>query len=105
MPTEIKLLFRPDVLRPRLAAYSLPPTVAAVRPRLVNWSSLLNSPGGGGMKETELLPDFIRDVFVDLLGYLLPASGGPVYTLRREAIIQVDGKWADAALGRFTVAG
>jgi hypothetical protein len=56
------------------------------------------------MKETELLGDFINDVFGDLLGYAGPASGSPVYTLKRESLVQVDGKFADAALGRFIVA-
>ncbi len=53
------------------------------------------------MKETELLPDFLRDVFGALLGYTGPADGGDLYTLKREALVQVDGKYADAALGRF----
>ena len=57
------------------------------------------------MKETELLADFIRDIFSDLLGYTGPASGLPVYTLKREALVEVDGKFADAALGRFPTAG
>ena len=56
------------------------------------------------MKKTELLADFLRDVFGDLLGYVGPASGLPVYTLKRESLVQVDGKFADAALGRFTQA-
>src|SRR5258708_27004085 len=56
------------------------------------------------MKETELLGDFLRDVFGDLLGYIGPASGSAVYTLKRESLVQVDSKFADAALGRFTLA-
>jgi hypothetical protein len=43
-------------------------------------------------------------VFGDLLGYVGPASGLPVYILKRESLVQVDGKFADAALGRFTLA-
>jgi hypothetical protein len=39
------------------------------------------------MKETELLGDFIRDVFGDLLGYAGPASGSAVYTLKRESLV------------------
>ncbi len=57
------------------------------------------------MKETELLPDFLRDVFGELLGYTGPAAGGDLYTLKREALVQVDGKYADAALGRFGPGG
>src|SRR5207244_225166 len=36
--------------------------------------------------------------------YAGPASGSPIYTLKRESLVQVDGKFADAALGRFTLA-
>src|SRR5258708_18809170 len=56
------------------------------------------------MKETELLGNFIRDVFGDMLAYVGLASGAPVCTLKRDSLVQVDGKFADAALGRFTLA-
>ncbi len=57
------------------------------------------------MKETELLGDFIADVFGQILGYTGPAGATDRYTLKREATVQVDGKFADAALGRFSTAG
>jgi type I restriction-modification system DNA methylase subunit len=104
MPTEAKPLFRLDALRTKLAAFVLPSTSASVQPRLGNWTDLLSSKAAEKMKETELLADFIRDVFGDLLGYVGPASGSGVYTLKRESLVQVDGKFADAALGRFTLA-
>ena len=44
-------------------------------------------------------------MFADLLGFIGPASGLPVYTLKRESLIQVDGKFADAGLGRFPLDG
>jgi hypothetical protein len=66
---------------------------------------LLASGQADAMKETELLADFLHDIFSDLLGYTGPASGLPVYTLKREALVEVDGKFADAALGRFPTAG
>jgi hypothetical protein len=66
---------------------------------------LLASGQADAMKETELLADFLHDIFSDLLGYTGPASGLPVYTLKREALLEVDGKFADAALGRFPTAG
>src|SRR2546421_1643854 len=104
MPTDAKPLFRLDALRNRLAAFNLPTTSVSVRPKLGHWTELLASKAAERMKETELLGDFIRDVFGDLLGYVGPASGSPVYTLKRESLVQVDGKFADAALGRFTLA-
>ena len=53
------------------------------------------------LNEKELLPDFLTDFFVDLLGYTRPADGGQRYTLSREKHVQVDGKYADAVLGDF----
>ncbi|MBL8793748.1 MAG: hypothetical protein JNM56_07580 [Planctomycetia bacterium] len=100
MPLEAKPLFRPDVLRPHLAAFELPPRVADCRQELADWATLLGSPDADKKKEKELLPDFLTDFFYHLLGYTGPASG-PVYTMSREQHVVVDGKFADAALGRF----
>jgi len=104
LPVEAKPLFRPDALRTKLAAFVLPTAAATARQKLTNWTDLLSTKAAEKMKETELLGDFIRDVFVDLLGYVGPASGLPLYTLKRESLVQVDGKFADAALGRFPLA-
>jgi methylase of polypeptide subunit release factors len=104
MPADAKPLFRLDALRAKMSLYSMPSAVASARPKLGNWTDLLASKAAEKMKETELLGDFIRDVFGDLLGYDSPASGKPVYTIKRESLVQVDGKFADAALGRFTLA-
>ena len=99
MPIDAKPLFRPDAVRPKLAGFVLPAAADAAIAKLANWSNLLGSKQAEGMKETELLADFIRDVFVDLLGDVpLPAAS---YTLKREALIKVDGKFADAGFGRF----
>jgi hypothetical protein len=99
MPADVKPLFRPDALRPKLAEFNVTPAAVAARPKLAEWVKLLASDAGKKRKETELLADFLRDVFVELLGYTPPPS--EAYTLKREALVQVDGKFADAALGRF----
>src|SRR5829696_9824113 len=99
MPTPVKPLFRPEALRPKLAAFTPPPVAVAGRVKL------LASPKAAKMKETELLPDFIRDVFGGILGYTGPAEGAADYTIKRESLVEVDGKFADAALGRFSTAG
>jgi hypothetical protein len=101
MPTTAKPLFRAEALRPKLAAFTVPPAAAAGRAQLVNWANLLGSPPGEGKKETELLAEFITDVFSRVLGYTGPATAAAYYTLKREATVEVDGKFADAALGRF----
>jgi len=104
MPIAAKPLFRPEALRPKLSAFTVPPAAVAARPKLANWAKLLGSKKAEGMKETELLGAFIGDVFIDLLGYTGPADGAKRYTLKREATVEVDGKFADAALGRFSLA-
>ena len=101
MPVEAKPLFRPDVLRAHLAAFSLPAHVDAFRPKLVHWADLLSSGKANAFKEQELLPDFLTDYFCELLGYTRPADGGPRYTISREKHVEVDGKYADAVLGDF----
>jgi hypothetical protein len=50
---------------------------------------------------SSLLPDFLNDIFCDLLGYTRPAGSGDTFTLSREKHVEVDGKFADAVLGRF----
>jgi methylase of polypeptide subunit release factors len=105
MPTAAKPLFRPEALRPKLSAFTVPSAAAAARIKLTHWAKLLGTKQAEAMKETELLADFITEVFGQLLGYTGPAGGAERYTLKREATVQVDGKFADAALGRFSTAG
>jgi hypothetical protein len=99
MATEIKPLFRPDAIRPKLTGFVVSARVESASSKLLNWSNLLGSKRAEQMKETELLADFIRDVFADLLGYVPPPAAP--YTLKREALVKVDGKFADAAFGVF----
>ncbi len=99
MPADVKPLFRPDALRPKLAGFAVPPAAVAARPKLAVWVKLLASDASRQHKETELLPNFITDVFEAILGYV-PVPQTP-YTIKRESLIEVDGKFADAALGRF----
>jgi len=101
VPSEAKPLFRPEALRPRLAGFSLPPRVDALRPKLTHWAALLGAESGDAFRERELLPDFLTDIFLGILGYTGPAAGSPSYTLSREQHVEVDGKYADAVLGQF----
>jgi hypothetical protein len=101
MPVESVPLFRPEILRPRLAAFEMPANGGDTRDRLQGWVRLLDSTGME-QKETELLPDFLTDVFQRILGYRGPAEGaGAGYTISREKLVEVDGKFADAVLGTF----
>ncbi|HET6572312.1 MAG TPA: hypothetical protein VFG68_01830, partial [Fimbriiglobus sp.] len=99
MPAVEKPLFRPDAVRPKLPGFALPPAAVASRPTLAQWSQRLKAGQLDKHKETELLPGFLTDVFEGLLGYVRPPT--EPYTLKREALVQVDGKFADAALGWF----
>jgi hypothetical protein len=105
MPSEAKPLFRADALRPKLVGFGLPAGIGEARTKLGGWVTMLANKQADKMKETELLADFITDVFLSLLGFTGPASGGQTYTLKREALVKVGGKQADAALGRFAIGG
>jgi hypothetical protein len=101
VPLDAKPLFRPDVLRTHLGAFSLSERVEAVAPKLKHWAELLSTRRADSFKEQEILPDFLTDYFCDLLGYSRPADGQPRYTISREKHVEVDGKFADAVLGDF----
>ncbi len=101
MPVEAKPLFRPEVLRPLLAAFRLPEQVAASRPRLGRWAELLATGKADAFKEKELLPDFLSDVVRGLLGYTRAVDDPHRYTVSWEKHVVVDGKFADAVLGDF----
>ncbi|MAC52274.1 MAG: type I restriction endonuclease subunit M [Gimesia sp.] len=101
MPVEAKPLFRPDVLRPYIDQFQLPERVENLRPKLNDWAELISSGRADTIKETQLLPDFLTDFFYELLGYRGPAGGSDTYTISREQLVEVGGKFADAVLGHF----
>ncbi|WP_439623986.1 Eco57I restriction-modification methylase domain-containing protein [Gemmata sp.] len=103
MPTEGKPLFHPAAIRAGLKGFQLSPAAGAARAKVREWATQLGSKKLDAKKETELLPNFIAHVFEAALGY----AGAPAdpHTLKREAFIEVDGKFADAGLGRFSTKG
>lgn len=101
MPVEAKPLFRPDVLRPYVDDFTLPPHVEQFRPKLEHWAELIRTDRINNFRESEILPDFLTDFFGTLLGYSGPASGASRYTISRERHVEIDGKFADAVLGDF----
>lgn len=76
MGIESKPLFHPEVLRQQVRAFKAPERIAAYQPRLQPWASLIASGRADELKETELLPDFITDIFCASLGYTGPAGPG-----------------------------
>jgi hypothetical protein len=101
MPVEARPLFRPDVVARRTRGFVLPDRVQAVQGQLRNWAALIGSGKFESYREQDLLPDFLSDLFVGLLGYAGPASGSQRYTLSREKHVEVEGEFADAVLGEF----
>jgi methylase of polypeptide subunit release factors len=105
MPLEATPLFRPEVIRPHVDGFDVPANAKSNRERLTAWLELLGSPEGAKRKETELLPDYLTDVFHRILGYRGPAERQDArHTLSREKLVEVDGKFADAVLGSFGAA-
>ncbi len=98
MPADIKPLFRPEAVRPKVRQFMLPKAALDGRARIVEWAQKLSAKKLKE-KETELLPNFLTDVFETVLGYVGPPAAAT--TIRREALVQVDGKRADAGFGRF----
>jgi hypothetical protein len=101
MAVESKPLFHPEVLRQQVRSFYLPEQTAAWQPKLKHWAGLTTSGRADGFKESELLPDFLTDIFCGLLGYTGPAEAADTHTLSRERHVEVDGEFADAVLGRF----
>lgn len=97
--SDYRHLFRPEAIRPKLSGLILPNQVLSAREKLDQWARLITNREIERHKETELLPGFLNDVFQGLLGYV--GQPADTYTLRREALVKVDGKYADAAIGRF----
>jgi hypothetical protein len=101
MALESKPLFHPEVLRQQVRSFNLPDQTGAWQPKLQHWAELITSGRADTFKETALLPDFLTDIFCGLLGYTGPAATADVYPLSRERHVEVDGKVADAVLGRL----
>jgi hypothetical protein len=97
MPVEAKPLFRPDVLRSHLSTFQMPPID---RSKLTHWANEISSGRVDRFGEQEILPHFLNDFFVGLLGYSGPA-GRERYTIGFERYVEAEGEYADAVLGEF----
>ncbi len=97
MPVEAKPLFRPDVLRTYLSAFKLPEIDRSI---LQRWADEIETRKIDRFGEKEILPDFLQDFFVTLLGYIRP-TGNTRYTIGFERHVSIDGQFVDAVLGEF----
>lgn len=59
MPVDAKPLFRPDVLRPYVDAYTLRPHIEHFRPKLEHWADLIRTERIDAFRESEILPGFL----------------------------------------------
>ena len=101
MASAQKPLFRPEALQPKLRSFHLPPRVQAARKKLAIWAAKFDTDKLDRLKETELLPGFLAQIFGELLGYTGPVTEGETYSMKLEANIQVDSNRADATFGTF----
>src|ERR1039457_5863958 len=101
MALESNPLFHPEVLRQQVRSFSLPERMGDWQPKLQHWAGLIASGRADDFKETALLPYFLPDIFCGLLGYTGPAESPNIFPFSRERHVEVDGKAADAVLGRF----
>lgn len=103
MPVERKPLFRPEVIAVQAAAAARERKAESAEAQaiLARWAELLASPRAEILTERELLPDFLSEIFYGVLGYRGPSGAEASYTFSREKHVEVDGKVADAVLGRF----
>jgi hypothetical protein len=97
MPVEAKPLFRPEVLRSHLSGFQLP---AVDSGKLNHWASEISSGRVDRFGEQEILPHFLNDFFIGILGYTGPA-GQDRYTIGFERFVEAEGEFADAVLGDF----
>src|SRR6266511_1213652 len=84
MAVESKPLFHPEVIRQEVRSFKLPERVEGLTPKLQHWAELIASGRADDFKETDLLPDFITDIFCNLLGYTRPAGPADTFILSRE---------------------
>ncbi len=102
MAVETKPIFSPELVRQRAQFFTLPAGIENARARLIHWADLITSGEADKLTEKQLLPDFISDIFGQVLGYTGPMGAEKAFTLLRETHVEVNGEYADAALGRFT---
>lgn len=76
MAVETKPLFSPELLRKAAHTFAMPSAAEAARPRLQHWADLISSGKADTFKETALLPEFLTDVFGQLLEFEVGVSGG-----------------------------
>jgi hypothetical protein len=66
MPVERKPLFRAEIVAPQAAAQTSDSGIEDGRAIFRRWAELVSSPRAEKLTESELLPDFLTDVYLGL---------------------------------------
>ena len=83
----------------------MPEGADSVGEKLKPWAEMFRSGRAKEFKEKELLTDFLKDVFCDVLGYKRSVDSAERFTFWTEKHVEIDGKYADAVLGNFRPSG
>ena len=102
MSIDGKPLFRPEAVRPKVRAFTLPPH--ADQGKIAKWAKMFATKSKVKLKETEVRDEFLYDIFRDVLGYVTVSDNPAAYTFKKEQFVQADGTYADAGFGRFGTA-
>lgn len=102
MPSDPTPLFRPELVHVRAQNAGITDLEPWQVARLTAWRDLVTPPGGDRLRESEHLADFMKDIFVDVLGYRRAVDSPSAYSYARERHNPVDGNFPDAVLGRFS---
>ncbi len=99
MSIDGKPLFRPEAVRPKVRAFTLPEH--ADQGKIAKWAKMLAAKSKVKLKETEVRDEFLYDIFRDVLGYVTVSDNPAAYTFKKEQFVKADGTYADAGFGRF----
>ena len=99
MSIDGKPLFRPEAVRPKVRAFTLP--AHAEQGKIAKWAKMFAAKSKVKLKETEVRDEFLYDIFRDVLGYVTVSDNPAAYSFKKEQFVKADGTYADAGFGRF----
>ena len=88
MSIDAKPLFRPEAVRPKVRAFTLPPH--ADQGKIAKWAKMFAAKSKMKLKETEVRDEFLYDIFRDVLGYVTVSDNPMAYTFKKEQFVKAD---------------
>ena len=95
MSIDGKPLFRPEAVRPKVRAFTLPPH--ADQGKIAKWAKVFATKSKVKLKETEVRDEFLYDIFRDVLGYVTVSDNPTAYSFKKEQFVKADAPFQ----GRF----